>query len=221
MNEQTRKALKNPETWLRLPVMALFFVMLLMATPLLMAVSLYAWFVLLLTGEWPGSVLRYGKDLGAWFERASRYLTGAADRRPFPFEDLDCPRDPVPVPGARAASAKPAKASPAAPTRANSDDRVVNGGSDVGRPAKPAGNQDPTPSGTASGSKKAGKKKSASKKQTRRKKSAAKKSAGKKTGSKKAAAKKSAKKKANSPSEDEPPKDDTAAQAPQSPATGD
>ena len=112
MNEHTRKALKNPETWLRLPVMALFFAMLLIATPLLIGVAVYAWAMLLFTAEVPSSVTRFGKDMGAWFDRASRYLTGAAARRPFPFEDLDCPRDPVP--GARSAAA----VSPSARTQA-------------------------------------------------------------------------------------------------------
>ncbi len=221
MNEQTRKALKNPETWLRLPVMVLFFVMLMIATPLLIVVSLYAWVVLLVTGGWPESVLRYGKDIGAWFERASRYLTGAADRRPFPFEDLDCPRDPAPVPVTRVASPNPAQEIPAAAAPA-SDDRGVKDRSDSDRSAKPAGDQGKSPSSEASDSKKAGKKaskkKTAAKKKARSKKAGAKKSAGKKAGGKKQATKKSAQKKAGAArAEKEASKEGADPQAPQSP----
>ncbi|TVQ40923.1 MAG: DUF4389 domain-containing protein, partial [Wenzhouxiangella sp.] len=189
MNEQTRKALKNPETWLRLPVMALFFAMLLIATPLLIGLSLYTWVMLLIKAEVPESVARFGKELGDWFSRTSRYLSGAASRRPFPFEDLDCPRDPVPSrPSGSAAASRAASQSesPVSPTPKKTAAESSREPASPSAAEQPAGETvSPKPARKKSTGKKAGGKKKAGKsqsKKTTRKKASAK--SAKKTGKK-------------------------------------
>jgi len=93
MKNETREALSDQATWLRLPIMLLFFLLLQVATPLLIAVSLVAWLMRLFTGQQPQGVIDFGQTLGEWFDRTSNYLCGGAQRRPFPFEDHDCPSD--------------------------------------------------------------------------------------------------------------------------------
>lgn len=205
MNEQTKKALTNAETWLRLPVMALFFVMLLIATPLLIALALYAWILRLFRAEFPPTVVRFGKDLGAWFERSARYLTGAADRRPFPFEDLDCPRDPVPAARAAPASRPPTAIGSADEAGAQSpvvdaepDQVSAKGVASAAKQAKADSQTD------GAGTARTSKKKSASGKKKAPGKSAKKKSASKKKAGKKSASKKAAKKKSSAVKQDKP-----------------
>ena len=76
MNDRTREALSNTDTWARLPVMLLFYLLLAIATPLLMVVSLAGWVMRLFTGERTEGVTEFGDTLAAWFSQTARYLTG-------------------------------------------------------------------------------------------------------------------------------------------------
>ncbi len=168
------KALSDRDTWLRAPVLLLFYLLLVLVTPVLVLVSVVGWFALLIRGRVPDEVSDLGRNLAAWYEQTARYLTGGARRRPFPFEDLDCPTDEPDRPGAGPAAFKTRSAG--APLAASSG---------------------PTAGGAQTSSKKKSAKKTGQKK-------ISKKTSKKKTGKKKAGGKKSAVKKAETPSQPEP-----------------
>jgi len=194
MKDETRAALTDQGTWMRLPAMLLFFLLLQVATPLLIAVSLVAWLMRLFTGRQPQGVVEFGKTIGEWFDRTADYLCGGAHRRPFPFEDHDCPSDRAADGDRKSATSAPAAehrtgASPAAQKSAHPD------GEESGQavPSVEKSSSEPT-------RRKSSAKKSKSSPSTA-KKSSKKKSAGKKSARKtaKKAAKKSASKKAGGP----------------------
>ena len=97
MDPNMQKALSNPQSWKKGAEMLLFFLILAVVTPLLMLISLVGWVFLLFRGQEPESIRVFGRSLAAWYAQTARYLTGDARRRPFPFEDLDCPTDEPPV----------------------------------------------------------------------------------------------------------------------------
>jgi hypothetical protein len=201
MKDETRAALTDRDTWLRLPVMLLFFLLLQVATPLLIVVSLVAWLMRLFTGQQPQGVIDFGRSLGEWFDRCSDYLCGGAQRRPFPFEDHDCPSD-------RAADDEPPpRAAASSPAAARSADPPGRQGE-----VPPAVDEAPVPAGATPADKAPAKKKASGKAAPRKKatKKVGKKKAstpagssktsGKKTASKKSSGKKSADEK--TPAED-------------------
>ncbi|MFU8832808.1 MAG: DUF4389 domain-containing protein [Wenzhouxiangella sp.] len=128
MEERTRKALSDKETWLRAPVLLLFYFLLVLVTPVLMLVSVVGWFALLIRGHVPGEISDLGRQLAAWLDQTARYLTGGASRRPFPFEDLDCPADKpashVAGPTVRKPAANPGR-SPTVGTKAESTKKAT------------------------------------------------------------------------------------------------
>ena len=161
MDEQTREALTNRASWLKGAVLLLFYLLLLVATPVLIVISLVGWISLLISGQVPSGVRDFGREMACWFEQTARYLTGNASRRPFPFEDLDCPRD---EPGEHVA-----RMSAGDQGRTDSEAKVD---ADKSRGA-------PAP-GKKAGKKKSGKKKTGKKKATRKKSGKKKSGAGKK-----------------------------------------
>jgi len=176
MDDETRAALSDQATWLRLPVMLLFYLLLVVAAPLLIVVSAVGWLIRLFTGEQPDGVVEFGQTIGKWFRRCSDYLCGAAERRPFPFEDHDCPSD-------RAA------------VEASGPQGSRTGGAGERTASASSGSPAPAPKEVSSGpasevDEKAVATRKASKKKATRKKAAKKKSRGKKASSKKTAAKK-------------------------------
>ncbi len=171
MDEDTRQALTNGATWIRGATMLLFFLLLVVTTPLLIIVSLFGWFGLLIKGRVPEAVGDFGHSLAGWYEQTARYLTGNASRRPFPFEDLDCPSDEP--------DARPAPASRSSSPAMQSSDGTTAGSQSVGRNKATR---------KKAGSKKAGKKKSGGKKSAS-KKASGKKASNKKSGKKKASGK--------------------------------
>jgi hypothetical protein len=190
MEDKTRAALTDQATWLRLPVMLLFFLMLVVATPLLIVVSAVGWLIRLFTGEQPEGVVEFGQAIGKWFRRCTDYLCGAAERRPFPFEDHDCPSDRV--------VAEPRGARRPQPGDAGNQSASASSGTAGGTSAAAPGEAVPGPSledenpvEKAVASRKTSKKKAGPKKSTR-KKAVKKKSSRKKTsgGGKTAARKK-------------------------------
>jgi hypothetical protein len=171
MKDETRKALTNRNSWIRGATLLLFYCLLLVVTPVLVVASLAGWVMLLVNGRVPSAVSDFGQNVADWYAQTARYITGNAHRRPFPFEDLDCPSDDLPVRGAGAARATPAEQPPAPSVSKD-------------RPGSAAATPDPV---DKSGGKKAAKKKSARKK-ARKKTAKKKKAAGKKSAPKKASA---------------------------------
>ncbi len=196
MKDETRAALSDQGTWLRLPVMLLFFLLLQVATPLLIVVSLVAWFMRLFTGQQPQGVIEFGRTIGEWFDRTSDYLCGGAQRRPFPFEDHDCPSDraPDPQPSSRSSARTTDQSGDTGPaTRTAESPKAAAAAQGAGTPEEsvPKNSTGGDASSKALSSKKSPEKKSNSKPPSRQ-------AAAKKSGKKKSAKKKSAKKKSAS-----------------------
>jgi hypothetical protein len=160
-------------------------VLLAVVTPLLVLVSLVGWIGLLFNGRTPEPVVEFGQSLADWYARTARYLTGNARRRPFPFEDMDCPAD---DPGV-GRTARPGVSKSAEPASKPVDEPADKSSDKSGEPGRSGSRPEPSvaakpaskskPGGKKASQKKAGQKK-ASKKSTRKK--ASKKSAGKKAG---------------------------------------
>jgi hypothetical protein len=182
MKNETREAIGNSETWVRGLTYLLFFALLTVISPIAILVSLYGWLVLLWTGRTPDPVIKFGATLADWYRQAVRYITANGTRRPFPFEDLDCPRDEPDPPKAR----PPRPEAGPQPRAVAASGSSGSGPTGVANSAPEAGNANATPGAS---SKKAGKK--AGKKKARK---AAAKAGSKKAGKK--AGKKASKKKA-------------------------
>ncbi len=202
MDDQTRDSLSNRDSWARLPVMLLFFLLLAIAAPLLAVVSLAGWVMRLINGRQPEGVVEFGQTLADWFACTARYLTGGAERRPFPFEDLDCPSDRPPAARSKSAeksASQPGKAAEApvseavAAARGNAGTTVSDSKAADQIAAKPEADGKPPAADKTAARKqsapKSGQKKAGAKKTTN-KKTASKKTASKKTRSKKTASKK-------------------------------
>lgn len=194
MDEKTRQSLSNPSTWTRGAVMLLFFVLLAVVTPLLVLVSLVGWIGLLFNGRTPEPVVEFGQSLADWYARTARYLTGNARRRPFPFEDMDCPAD---EPGVTR-TARPGAAKPSAPaSQPVGGSPASHSPARSGQPDRSGSEPEPALGGKSAGRKKASGKKSSQKKATRKK--ASKKSTAKKAGKKSAGKRSDAGKSTGSP----------------------
>lgn len=154
MNE-TQEGWRKSAVWLRLAVMLLLFVMLAVAGPVLAVVSLAQWGHRLIHDRPQADMTRFGDQLAGWLHQTARYLAGSAQRRPFPFEDDDLPREePPPV--------RP----PAAPTetpRHTDTSRQPAGDT----PGKSAGKKTAAKKKGGKKKKESGKKKSAGKKRAR------------------------------------------------------
>jgi hypothetical protein len=161
MDEQIRQALSNRASWIKGATLLLFFLLLAVATPILIVISLFGWFGLLIKGQVPTGVRDFGQDLACWYEQTVRYVTGNASRRPFPFEDLDCPSDePEAMPGAARKTTAPETGSTGV------DDGSSAAASDSVGKKKAAGKKTAT---KKSGNSKVGKKKSGKKKVSKKK----------------------------------------------------
>jgi hypothetical protein len=176
MDETLRKSLTNRASWGRGGVMLLFFLMLLVVTPVLMVLSLAGWLMLLLRGQVPTAISTFGVELADWYGQTVRYLTGSARRRPFPFEDLDCPADDPP----QAAASDRAQAAGSGRTSTGAGSVMRSGGAENNLEEKPAGQ--PLADHRAG-------KKTATRKKANKKKAGKKTAAKKKSGKKKATAK--------------------------------
>jgi hypothetical protein len=163
MEDGTRKALSDRDTWLKAPVLLLFYLLLILVTPVLVLVSVVGWFALLIRGQVPQEVSELGRNLAAWYGQTARYLTGGAKRRPFPFEDLDCPAD------------EPNQPAPVAPKPRSTRNTVAESDNPVTAGKRSVDNEKPVEKKAVrkkSGKKKVAKKKTATKKASTRKSAA-------------------------------------------------
>ncbi|MEE4330896.1 MAG: DUF4389 domain-containing protein [Wenzhouxiangella sp.] len=145
MSDESQDHLKNSATWIRGLSYLLFFALLTVVSPIAILVSLYGWIMLLWTGRTPEPVINFGSTLADWYRSTLRYITANSMRRPFPFEDLDLPRD-EPAPATRhepEPAKKPARRSEAPkPSASVSPPKPASAGEEKSSPAADAGQRD-------------------------------------------------------------------------------
>lgn len=105
MHPDTRAALTRPATWARLASYLLFYLLLLIAAPVLLAASLAGWIHLLVKGSRHDGMARFGDRLADWLGDVAHFVAGSGRQRPFPFEDADRPQEKFPPAGGRGPAA--------------------------------------------------------------------------------------------------------------------
>lgn len=78
---------KSAETWRRALFMLLFAVVFWIAEFLLLAVAVFQFGFVLMTGERNERLLSFGDDLSRVFHHLVGYLTFQTEEKPFPFSD--------------------------------------------------------------------------------------------------------------------------------------
>lgn len=77
--------------WLRGVWMVLFVMLFWVARGLLMIAGLIQFFWMLFAGEKNKHIAGFGEDLGDWMARATLFVAGSTEDRPFPFDRWGIP----------------------------------------------------------------------------------------------------------------------------------
>jgi len=92
--EETMKArLSESSIWIRALYMLLFAIAWSIGEMLLAAIAIFQFVMVLITGSANEALLRFGRNLGAYFNQIAQFLTFNDDVRPYPFSDW--PDEPV------------------------------------------------------------------------------------------------------------------------------
>lgn len=87
MTTELKQNLKRRETWLRLLLVVLFWLIYSVAEFVLAAVVLLQFGFKLITGECNQKLLYFGESLSQFIYQVVRFMTFNTDERPFPFTD--------------------------------------------------------------------------------------------------------------------------------------
>lgn len=79
--------LSNPDLWIRLVYMILFWLFTWLARLALGAMGAIQFVLLLINGDSHAGIRRHGEALGLWMQQTCRFVTFASDEKPFPFQD--------------------------------------------------------------------------------------------------------------------------------------
>ena len=110
-SEKLKRNLTSSKHWLRLLFMVLLFVILGVASIVVVAVIVLQFLFALITGQDNLNLRRFGQSLAQYFYQALGFLTYSRDDKPFPFDEWPSEEQtaapaPVVTPGPRAAEAK-------------------------------------------------------------------------------------------------------------------
>lgn len=98
MANEPKHHLANPDVWIRLLYMILFWFLLVLARFAVGLLAVLQFLLVLLTGA-PNEHLRsMGGSVGVWTLQTMRFLTFSSDAKPFPFQDWPAPDEDVTVP---------------------------------------------------------------------------------------------------------------------------
>ena len=87
MTTELKQNLKRRETWLRLLLVVLFWLIYSVAEFVLAAVVLLQFGFKLITGECNQKLLHFGASLSQFIYQVVKFMTFNTDERPFPFAD--------------------------------------------------------------------------------------------------------------------------------------
>jgi hypothetical protein len=83
--EDLKKNVKDKDTWMRFPYLVVFSVAFYLTIPLTFAIMVFQFLAKLFSGAAFGGLGEFGANLGSYQQQLTRYLTFAADEKPFPF----------------------------------------------------------------------------------------------------------------------------------------
>jgi hypothetical protein len=87
LNEELKENVQNSSVWKRLLFMLLFGFLYSVAEVVLIAVIVFQFLTVLLTGNKNDRLLDLGSEISAYIYQALRYLTYNSEQRPYPFSD--------------------------------------------------------------------------------------------------------------------------------------
>lgn len=85
MESETKQYVTEKQTWLRGVYMLLFAVLYSIAEIVVVAVALFQFFALLLTGETNARLVKFGQDLSIYIYHVMQFVTFNREDKPFPF----------------------------------------------------------------------------------------------------------------------------------------
>ena len=87
LNEELKENVQNSSVWKRFVFMLLFGFLYSVAEVVLIAVIVFQFLTVLLTGNKNDRLLELGGEISAYIYQALRYLTYNSEQRPYPFSD--------------------------------------------------------------------------------------------------------------------------------------
>jgi len=87
MDEPKQSNLTNPDLWIRLVYMILFWLLSWLARAAVGVIGLVQFVMVLLNGEASVRLRQWGVSTVLWTDQTYRFLTFASDEKPFPFQD--------------------------------------------------------------------------------------------------------------------------------------
>jgi len=87
LNEELKENVQNSSVWKRFLFMLLFGFLYSVAEVVLVAVIIFQFLTVLLTGNKNDRLLNLGGEISAYIYQALRYLTYNSEQRPYPFSD--------------------------------------------------------------------------------------------------------------------------------------
>lgn len=83
--DQLKEHVKDKDTWLRFAYLVMFGFVFYLASMLIFATSLFQFLAKLFGGNSFSGLAEFGDSLAAYLAQVTRFLTFAADDKPFPF----------------------------------------------------------------------------------------------------------------------------------------
>lgn len=87
MAEPNQSNLTNPDLWIRLVYMLLFWVLSWLARAAVLVISLIQCVLALVNGETNANLRNLGQGIARWTEQNYLFLTFVSDEKPYPFQD--------------------------------------------------------------------------------------------------------------------------------------
>ncbi|MCK9502983.1 MAG: DUF4389 domain-containing protein [Porticoccaceae bacterium] len=87
MSDDRQSNLTNPDLWIRLVYMLVFWLLSWVARAAIAVIALIQFVLVLVNGEGNGGLRNGGRSIAVWIQQNFLFLSFASDEKPFPFQD--------------------------------------------------------------------------------------------------------------------------------------
>ncbi len=91
MADNSKNNLANPDLWIRLIYMVLFWLLTLVARFAIAVIAVIQFLLVLMAGEANRNLRQLGYGIARWTEQSYAFLSFASDQKPYPFQDWPTP----------------------------------------------------------------------------------------------------------------------------------
>ncbi|MGD9662593.1 MAG: DUF4389 domain-containing protein [Porticoccaceae bacterium] len=87
MSEDRQSNVTNPDLWIRLVYMLLFWLLSWLARLAIAVIAVIQFVLVLINGEGNGNLRRLGQGIAIWMQQNFQFLCFGSEEKPFPFQD--------------------------------------------------------------------------------------------------------------------------------------